>query len=269
MAELAAQPGVRVASQPGSKALLDEDHPASLDRLIPRRASSCASHLHNPVAGGIICRVTKNNARIVGVGMVPFKTPSRSESYDVMGVKAAVVTLADAGIDYRQVQHSYAGYVYGHSTSGQAALYGLGQTGIPIVDVNHACATGSSALFLARQAVESGALDCVLALGFEQMQRGGLGTHWSDRPTPFDRFDDVMHAVQGQDESPFAAQYFGGARRQYVSKYGIAPETFAKISVKACPAVARIRTVRSGRESKRCLVKTNLCCHVAKKRSWS
>jgi acyl-CoA synthetase (AMP-forming)/AMP-acid ligase II len=56
VAELAAQPGVRVASQPGSKALLDEDHPASLDRLIPRRASSCASHLHNHVAGGIICR---------------------------------------------------------------------------------------------------------------------------------------------------------------------------------------------------------------------
>jgi acetyl-CoA acetyltransferase len=109
----------------------------------------------------------------------------------------------------------------------------VGQTGIPIVNVNNACATGSSALFLARQAVESGAVDCVLALGFEQMQRGALGTHWSDRPTPFDRFDEVMHAVQGRDESPFAAQYFGGAGRQYAEKYGTAPETFAKISVKA------------------------------------
>jgi acetyl-CoA acetyltransferase len=109
----------------------------------------------------------------------------------------------------------------------------VGQTGIPIVNVNNACATGSSALFLARQAVESGAVDCVLALGFEQMQRGALGTHWSDRPTPFDRFDEVMHALQGPDESPFAAQYFGGAGRQYAEKYGTAPETFAKISVKA------------------------------------
>jgi acetyl-CoA acetyltransferase len=179
--------------------------------------------------------------------MVPFKTPSRSESYDVMGEKAAMAALADAGIDYCQVQQAYVGYVYGDSTSGQAALYGVGQTGIPIVNVNNACATGSSALFLARQAVESGAVDCVLALGFEQMQRGALGTQWSDRPTPFDRFDEVMHAVQGRDESPFAAQYFGGAGRQYVEKYGTAPETFAKISVKACPAVARIRTVRSGR----------------------
>jgi acetyl-CoA acetyltransferase len=116
--------------------------------------------------------------------------------------------------------------------------------------VNDACATGSSALFLTRQAVESGALDCVLALGFEQMQRGGLGTHWSDRPTPFDRFDDVMDAVQGRDESPFAAQYFDGARRQHVEKYGVAPESFAKVSFKARPAVARIRTVRSGRSRK-------------------
>jgi acetyl-CoA acetyltransferase len=177
--------------------------------------------------------VTKNNARVVGVGMVPFKSPSRSESYDVMGEQAAIAALADAGIDYYQVQHAYVGYVYGDSTSGQAALYGVGQTGIPIVNVNNACATGSSALFLARQAVENGAVDCVLALGFEQMQRGALGTHWSDRPTPFDRFDEVMHAVQGRDESPFAAQYFGGAGRQYAEKYDIAQETFAKISVKA------------------------------------
>ncbi|MDT7754670.1 MAG: hypothetical protein QOH27_568, partial [Mycobacterium sp.] len=64
--------------------------------------------------------------------MVPFKSPRRSESYDVMGEKAAIAALADAGIDYRQVQHAYVGYVYGDSTSGQAALYGVGQTGIPI-----------------------------------------------------------------------------------------------------------------------------------------
>ena len=75
MTELAAQPAVRVAAQPGSKALLDEDHPANLDRIIPRRASTCASHLHNHVAVGITWMVTKNSARVVGVGMVPFKSP--------------------------------------------------------------------------------------------------------------------------------------------------------------------------------------------------
>src|ERR1700737_2468811 len=119
---------------------------------------SCASYLYNHVTGGITVRVTKNNARVVGVGMVAFKSPSRSESYGVMGEKAAMAALADAGIDYGQVQHAYVGYVYGDSTCGQAALYGVGQTGIPIVNVNNACATGSSALFLARQAVGAGAV---------------------------------------------------------------------------------------------------------------
>ena len=114
MAELAALPGIRVASQAGSKALLDEDHPVSLDRSILRRVKTHASDLHNHVARGITCRVTKNNARAVGVGMVPFSSQRRSESYDVMGEEAAVVAL-------------------------------------PVVNVNNACAAGSSALFLTRQ----------------------------------------------------------------------------------------------------------------------
>ncbi|MCW2783540.1 MAG: putative thiolase [Marmoricola sp.] len=165
--------------------------------------------------------------------MVPFSTPSRSQTYDVMGEAAAKAALADAGIDYSLVQQAYVGHVYGDSTSGQTALYGVGQSGIPIVNVNNNCSTGSSALFLARQAVEAGIADCVLALGFEQMQRGALASQWTDRPTPFDRFDEVMHRVQGKSEAPFAAQYFGGAGAAYAEKYGLAPDTFARISVKA------------------------------------
>src|SRR5580765_2871788 len=98
---------------------------------------------------------------VAGVGMVPFSTPSKSKSYDVMGEAAARAALADAGVDYSLVQQAYVGYVYGDSTCGQAALYGLGQSGIPIMNVNNNCSTGSSALFMARQAVESGAADCV------------------------------------------------------------------------------------------------------------
>src|SRR6266511_1486801 len=128
---------------------------------------------------------------VVGVGMVPFATPKRSEPYDVLGTGAARAALADAGVEYSAVQQAYAGYVYGDSTCGQAVLYGLGQSGIPIVNVNNNCSTGSSALFLARQAIESGALDCVLAVGFEQMQRGALATQWTDRPSPFTRFNEV------------------------------------------------------------------------------
>ncbi|MET0768218.1 MAG: lipid-transfer protein [Aeromicrobium sp.] len=170
---------------------------------------------------------------VAGVGMVPFSTPSKSKSYDVMGEAAAREALADAGLDYSLVQQAYVGYVYGDSTCGQAALYGLGQTGIPIMNVNNNCSTGSSALFMARQAVESGAADCVLALGFEQMQRGALGSAWSDRPTPFARFDEVTTAVQGWTDAPMAAQYFGGAGAAYAEKHGLADDTFARIAVKA------------------------------------
>ncbi|MGW6391637.1 lipid-transfer protein [Streptomyces sp. NPDC055103] len=170
---------------------------------------------------------------VAGVGMIPFRTPRNSESYDVMGAEAARAALADAGIDYGLVQQAYVGYVYGDSTCGQAALYGVGQTGIPIVNVNNNCSTGSSALFLARQAIESGMLDCVLALGFEQMQRGALATHFQDRPSPFARFDEVALAVDGDSDAPFAARYFGGAGSAYAKEYGLAEDTFARIAVKA------------------------------------
>ena len=173
-------------------------------------------------------------ARVAGVGLAPFSTPSKSKNYDEMGEIAVRRALADAGVDYPSVQQAYAGYVYGDSTSGQNVLYRTGMTGIPVVNVNNNCSTGSSALWLARQAVESGTADCVLALGFEQMQRGALGAKWDDRPTPFERFESVADAVQGETgDVPMAAKLFGGAGDAYARRHGIEPETFARISVKA------------------------------------
>src|SRR3546814_2897234 len=114
-------------------------------------------------------------ARIAGVGMIPFTKPGESEDWDVMAEKAIRLALADAGVGYDQIQQAYAGYVYADSTAGQSALYRVGCTGIPIVNVNNNCSTGSTALWLARQAIEGGAADCVLAVGFEQMLPGALG----------------------------------------------------------------------------------------------
>ena len=172
-------------------------------------------------------------ARVAGVGMIPFTTPSRTRPYDVMGEEATRSALADAGVDYGLIQQAYVGYVYGDSTAGQATLYRIGESGIPVVNVNNNCSTGSSALWLARQAVESGGADCVLALGFEQMRRGALDLLWPDRPSPFARFEQVALAAEGESDAPFAARYFGGAGTAYAGKYGIAPDTFAKIAVKA------------------------------------
>src|SRR5262245_16055781 len=97
-----------------------------------------------------------NNVYITGVGMIPFAKPGKHAPYNGMGAQATRIALADAGLGYEQVQQAYVGYVYGDSTAGQRALYEVGMSGIPIVNVNNNCSTGSSALFLARQAVQSG-----------------------------------------------------------------------------------------------------------------
>ncbi|WP_214322891.1 lipid-transfer protein [Nonomuraea sediminis] len=171
---------------------------------------------------------------VAGVGMVDFTTPKAGERYEVMAERAVRAALADAGVDYPAIQQAFAGYVYGDSTCGQAALYRVGLTGIPIVNVTNNCATGSTALWLARQAVESGAVDVVLAVGFEQMRRGALVEHWQDRTSPFARFDAIREAAQGIDDTaPLAAQFFGGAGREYAEEYGTDPATFAAIAVKA------------------------------------
>ena len=173
-------------------------------------------------------------AVVAGVGMVPFTKPGASEPYPLMAAKAVRAALEDAGLDYLAIQQAYAGFVYGDSCSGQAALYQVGLTAIPIINVNNNCSTGSTALYLARQAVASGAVDCVLAVGFEQMQRGALAAHWTDRPDPSQQQLDAMHATQGTEEGvPIAAQLFGGAGRMHMRLYGTRPETFARISVKS------------------------------------
>jgi acetyl-CoA acetyltransferase len=172
--------------------------------------------------------------------MIPFTKPGASEPYTVMGARAAKLALDDAGVNYADVQQAYVGYVYGDSTSGQAAIYGVGLTGIPVFNLNNNCSTGSSALFLARQAVESGMVECAIALGFDQMVPGALKGAYDDRPSPMSRFADVMTAHQGYlPDTPRAAQFFGGAGRDYMKQYGIRPDTFGRISVKARQHAAR------------------------------
>ena len=119
------------------------------------------------------------------------------------------------------------------STCGQRALYQVGMTGIPIVNVNNNCSTGSTALFLARQAIELGAADCVLALGFEQMKPGALGSVFTDRPSAFDDFDAAADKLVDAPGIPLALRYFGGAGLSHMKKYGTPLESFAKIRAKA------------------------------------
>lgn len=170
---------------------------------------------------------------VAGVGMSAFGKPGRTEPYTVLAESSVREALADAGIDYTAIEQAFVGYVYGDSAAGQRVLYDVGMTGIPVVNVTNNCATGSTALFLARQAVASGAAECVLALGFEQMRPGALVSAYDDRPSPFQRFDALVEELVDETELPLALRYFGGAGLAHMREHGTRLETFAKIRAKA------------------------------------
>jgi len=169
----------------------------------------------------------------VGVGMTKFAKPGTKQGdYPDWAREAGQRALTDAGISYDLVEHVYAGYCYGDSTAGQRAVYGLGLTGIPIINVNNNCATGSSALFLARQAIRHGGADCALAIGFEKMKRGSLAQTFTDRADPIQRHLDAMDRVHPRASTPLAPQMFGNAAREHMRRYGSTAEDYAWIGWK-------------------------------------
>src|SRR5699024_8223114 len=169
---------------------------------------------------------------VVGAGMTDFDKPGgRDWDYPDMARESGTAALADAGIDYSEVERAFAGYVYGESTSGQRGIYELGMTGIPVVNVNNNCATGSSALYLAAQAIAGGGAECALALGFEKMQRGSLGTTYDDREQPMMRHL-VATAELQEFAMPPAPYMFGAAGIEHMERFGTAAEQFARIALK-------------------------------------
>lgn len=170
---------------------------------------------------------------VVGVGMTKFEKPfSRDWNYPDMVREAVTGALNEARLGYKDIEQACVGYCYGDSTSGQRALYGLGLSGIPIYNVNNNCSTGSTALLMAKQFVEGGMSECVLAVGFEKMQKGALNVSASGPANPLQRHLETMANLRGQSEAPAAAQIFGNAGREHMEKYGTKPEQFAKIAYK-------------------------------------
>lgn len=175
-----------------------------------------------------------NKAYVGGVAMVDFKKPGAHEPYEIMASKAVKSALADAGIGLDKIEQAYASYIYGDSACGQKALYEVGYPGIPIFNVNNNCSSGSSALFLARQAVESGAVGCALVFGFEQMPPGALKAHWDDRTSPGQVALQALLKVR--PDSPMgigAPMLFGSAGFEYLETYDAKPDLFAKVAVKS------------------------------------
>ncbi|MEU6768610.1 lipid-transfer protein [Streptomyces sp. NPDC046853] len=175
-------------------------------------------------------------AYIVGVGMTKFEKPeTRDWQYWDMAKEAGTKALDDAGISYEDVEQVPVGYCFQASTAGQRAAYELGLTGVPVYNVNNNCATASTALMMARQFVEGGINDCVLALGFEKMARGALGggSDGGDfKTSPVARHYGVMAARHGFEMTPPTAQIFGNAAREHMEKYGTSEAQLAAVGAK-------------------------------------
>lgn len=174
-----------------------------------------------------------NRVFVIGVGMTKFEKPGRREGWDYpeMAQEAGSKAIEDAGIDYDHIDQAFVGYVYGESTSGQRALYELGMTGIPVVNVNNNCSTGSTALYLAAQSIRGGLAECALALGFEKMQPGSLGSTFNDRAQPMENHFLALAEIS-EVLFPPAPWMFGAAGREHMKEYGSTAEHFAKIGYK-------------------------------------
>ncbi|MFZ2528543.1 MAG: lipid-transfer protein [Rhodococcus sp. (in: high G+C Gram-positive bacteria)] len=175
-----------------------------------------------------------NRTFVVGVGMTEFvKIESRDWEFPDMVTEAVGKALADAGLKYSQIQRAAAGYVFGASTAGQRALYETGLTGIPIVNVNNNCATGSTALMMAREWVQGGFVDCALAVGFEKMTKTSMtGTGEMPKVTTLDDHLKIMVEKFGWAGGPMTAQLFGNAAVEHMERFGTTAEQIAAVAVK-------------------------------------
>jgi len=169
------------------------------------------------------------DAYVLGVGLTKFIKPRATRSYVEMGFEAGVKAMLDAQITYDDVEMGVACFAFGDTCSGQRVFYQFGMTGIPIYNTNNACATGSTGLHMARTLVRSGAVDCVMVIGFEQMKSGPIKSGMTDRPSPMGLGTKMMEDLFGKHDSPRNAQYFANAGREYMDKYGAEAKDFAEI----------------------------------------
>src|SRR5882724_2315920 len=170
---------------------------------------------------------------VIGVGMTNFEKPQRRGwQFPEMVAEAVDAALLDAEINYDRVDQAYGGTSFG--TLAQRALYTVGTTGVPIMTVTNACASGSSALYLARQALLAGNAQVTLAVGWEQMKPGSLPTGSEDGPGFLDIHIETMAKAVGPLEptAPPTVQMFGNAGREHMERYGSTAEHFAWIGWK-------------------------------------
>ncbi|MGH7914242.1 MAG: thiolase family protein, partial [Candidatus Binataceae bacterium] len=166
------------------------------------------------------------NVYVLGTGMIKFgRYPNKT--VPELGGEAAILALKDAGVGIKDVEMFVCGNLYqSNAMVGQRILQQIGQTGIPVVNVANACATGSTAFREAFMAVASGMYDIAMAVGVEQMGKQGLLGGGGGGSDP-------AYSAEGRLGSGLMPAVFGQAGIEHMRKYGTTIEHFAKISVKS------------------------------------
>jgi benzoylsuccinyl-CoA thiolase BbsB subunit len=156
---------------------------------------------------------------VIGVGMIPFGKYPETNIAD-LGWPAVKAAIKDAGIDARRIQAVYSGTARGGAMVGQRIMGRLGLAALPIVNVENACSSSSSALAQGVIAVSSGAYDIVLVIGVEKLTKFGGGT------LPLDEDDwEVRLGLT------MPALYAMRAQR-YMHDFGVSLKDVAAVSVK-------------------------------------
>jgi acetyl-CoA acetyltransferase len=159
---------------------------------------------------------------IIGIDMIPFSRNS-GKTAGQLGAQASLLALKDCGLTIKDVQALYCGNVLrAHLMVGQRVLHEIGETGIPVINVSNACATGATAFREGVIAVKSGMYDVVMAVGVEQMGSGLLA--FPGRPDGF-----AEEGVLGSETTPAMFSQIGD---EHSRKYGTTFEQFAKVAVK-------------------------------------
>ena len=162
------------------------------------------------------------DAYVIGVDMIKFgRFPDRSVPN--IAAESALLALDDCGLTIHDMQALYCGNL-GQASGmvGQRMLQEIGQTGIPVVNVSNACATGATAFREGWTAVKAGLYDLVLCVGVEQMGKGLLGGAGGAKGIS-------KEGLLGSGTMPAV---FAEAGMEHTNKYGTTFEQFAKVSVK-------------------------------------
>ena len=162
------------------------------------------------------------DAYVVGVDMIKFgRFPEKTVPQ--IGAESALLALDDCGLGIQDMEALYCGNLMQASGMvGQRILQEIGQTGVPVVNVSNACATGATAFREAWASVKAGLYDIVLAVGVEQMGKGLLGGTGGGKGIP-------KEGLFGSGTMPAV---FAEAGMEHARKYGTTFEQFAKVSVK-------------------------------------